>query len=142
MMTLSAWFSLWLRENDVTFHLRSVLLLYALGGVLAWPLSLFAARFAAQDRAVETRFAAFVLCLAAGTIGTTAFLFALDYRVFYSQWHATTGTLTWFFQALFTSLAAIYQFLVLGVRHYLPLGAVAVGIVSLWLAQRDMRQGR
>ncbi len=34
-----------------------------------------------------------------------------------------TGTRTWLFQFAFTSLAAFYQFLVLGVRLYLPLGA-------------------
>ncbi len=85
-----------------------------MGGLIAWPLSLFAARCLSQNRPVETRFSAFFLCLTAGTIGTTAFLFALDYRAFYAQWHATTGTRTWMFQFAFTSLAAFYQFLVLG----------------------------
>jgi hypothetical protein len=87
-------------------------------------------------------FSAFFLCLAAGTIGTTAFLFALDYRTFYAQWHAMTGTRTWLFQFAFTSLAAFYQFLVLGVRLYLPLGAVALVATSLLLARSDARQRR
>lgn len=141
-MALSAWLALWLRENDATFHLKGILALYAAGGLLGWPLSLFAARWLARGRATETRIAAFLLCLIAGTIGTTAFLFALDYRAFYAQWHATAGTRIWFFQFLFTSLAAFYQFLVLGVRLYLPLGAVALAFASLVLARSDARLRR
>lgn len=141
-MALSAWLALWWRENDATFHLRSILALYASGGLAAWPLSLFAARYAARNRSIETRFAAFLFCLAAGTIGTTAFLFALDYRIFYSQWHAMTGTRTWLFQFVFTSLSAFYQFLVLGLRLYLPLGALALALASLLLARSDARQRR
>jgi hypothetical protein len=134
-MAFSAWYALWLREHDATFHLESILLLYASGGLIAWPLSLFAGRCLAQDRTIETRFAAYLLCLIAGTIGVTALLFALDYRLFYSQWHAATGSRVWFYQALFTSLSAYYQFLVLGVRLYLPLGAVALLLASLGLAR-------
>ncbi|WP_179875444.1 hypothetical protein [Sinorhizobium sp. BJ1] len=134
-MAFSAWYALWLREHDATFHLESILLLYASGGLIAWPLSLFAGRCLAQDRTIETRFAAYLLCLIAGTIGVTALLFALDYRLFYSQWHAATGSRVWLYQALFTSLSAYYQFLVLGVRLYLPLGAVALLLASLGLAR-------
>ncbi len=134
-MTFSAWYALWLREHDATFHLDSILLLYAFGGLIAWPLSLFAGRCIVQDRTIETRFAAYLLCLVAGTIGVTALLFALDYRLFYSQWHAATGSRVWFFQALFTSLSAYYQFLVLGVRLYLPIGAIALLLASLGLAR-------
>ncbi|WP_376741447.1 hypothetical protein [Sinorhizobium psoraleae] len=141
-MAISAWLALWLRGTEVAFHLTDILLLYSLGGLLAWPPSLFAARFSAHGRAVETRFAAFLLCLIAGTVGTTACLFAFDYRIFYAQWHADTGTRTWLLQFLFTSLAALYQFLVLGVRLYLPLGIVALVAASLWLARSDVRQRR
>lgn len=136
-MALSAWHALQLREHDATFHLREILLLYALGGLLAWPLSLFAARWLARGRAFETRLAAFLLCLIAGTIGATGCLFSLDYRAFYSQWHAAPGTRTWFLQFLFTSVSAFYQFLVLGVRLYLPVGAIALVLASLWLARSD-----
>jgi hypothetical protein len=141
-MALSAWLALWLGENDATFQLKSILALYASGGLLAWPPSLFTARYAAHGRTAETRFAAFLLCLVAGTIGATALLFALDYRIFYAQWHAMAGTRTWFFQLVFTSLGAIYQFLVLGVRLYLPLGIFALVMASLVLARTDARQRR
>lgn len=141
-MALSAWHALWLREHDATFHLQSVLYLYALGGFIAWPLALSAARYVARDRAVETRFAAFLLCLAVGTVATTGFLFCLDYRMFYSQWHAAAGSRMWFFQFIVTSVSAFYQFLVLGLRLYLPLGAIALVLASLWLARDGERRAR
>lgn len=141
-MAISAWFALWLSDRDAAFYLRNILLLYAFGGLIGWPPSLFAARCLAKDRAPETRFAAFLLCLTGGTLGVTAFLFAIDYRAFYAQWHATAGSPTWFLQALFTSFSAAYQFAVLGIRLYLPLGGIAVVLASLWLARAEARQRR
>ena len=48
----------------------------------------------------------------------TAFLFAMDYRLFYSRWHAPFGTIVWAFQFVFTSASAVYQFAVLGMRLF------------------------
>ncbi len=141
-MTLSAWFALWLRERDVTFHLAELLWIFGAGALLAWPSALFLARFAAIGRRAETRFAAYLFFLSLGTIGMTALLFALDYREFYSQWHAPIGTRTWFFQFAFTTLIAFYQFLVMGLRLYLPVGGVILLGVSLWLASDRSKQRR
>ena len=66
----------------------------------------------------------------------TAFLFALDYRVFYARWHAPTGSLIWMFQFAFTSASAVYQFGVLGSRLFLPLGLIWLPGASLYLARR------
>ncbi|WP_312362056.1 hypothetical protein [Ensifer sp.] len=141
-MVVSAWFALVLRESALTFHLVELLVMYGIGGMLAWPLAVFLARFATLGRPGETRFAAYLLCLSLGTIAFTALLFALDYRVFYARWHAHTGTRTWFYQFGFTSLVAFYQFLVLGVRLYLPFGGAVLVAASLWLARSEGRQQR
>lgn len=141
-MTLSAWFGLWLRERALTFHLEELLLLFGLGALLAWPPSLFLARFASVGRRPETRFAAYLLFLSLGTIAVTAALFALDYRQFYAQWHAPAGSRVWFYQFTFTSLIAIYQFLVMGIRLYLPFGGLVLLAVSLWLASGRSSQRR
>lgn len=117
-------------------------MIFGFGALLTWWPSLFLARFAALGRRPETRFAAFLFFLSLGTIAMTAMLYALDYRQFYAQWHAPAGTRTWFFQFAFTSLIAFYQFLVLGVRLYLPLGGVILVGVSLWLASRRVSQTR
>ncbi|HEV7322727.1 MAG TPA: hypothetical protein VGO04_29345 [Ensifer sp.] len=135
-MALSAWYGLWLRERALTFHLAELLWIFGLGALLAWPPALFLARLTALGRGAETRFAAYLLFLSLGTIGMTALLFALDYREFYAQWHAPVGTRTWLFQFAFTTAIAFYQFLVMGLRLYLPVGGVILLGASLWLASR------
>lgn len=141
-MAFSAWCGLWLRERALTFHLSELLLIFGFGALLAWAPSLFLARLAALGRRPETRFAAYFFFLSLGTVAMTAMLYALDYRQFYAQWHAPAGTRTWFFQLAFTSLIAFYQFLVMGLRLYLPLGGAILVGVSLWLASERTSQTR
>jgi hypothetical protein len=142
VMALSALVALYLRNGAETSHLSSILLLFFLGGLISWPFALMLGRFGAIGRGRETRFAAFFLCLTIGTIAATAFLFALDYRAFYARWHAPFGTRIWAYQFTFTSASAVYQFAVMGVRLYLPLGFAALGLTSLWLAARMPEQQR
>jgi hypothetical protein len=66
----------------------------------------------------------------------TAALYALQYRLYYSAWHAETFSVTWALQLVFTALAALYQFAVLGVRLFLPLGFAALFAVAIWFARR------
>ncbi len=141
-MAASAHVALYLRNGAETSHFYSILLLFLLGGLVAWPFALVLGRFCAQGRACETRFASFFLCLTVCTIAATAFLFALDYRSFYARWHAPVGTLTWFYQFGFTSAGAVYQFVVMGIRLYLPVGFPALAAVSLWLACKMPYQQR
>jgi hypothetical protein len=135
-MLASAMAALCFRNGMETAHLRDLALLYFTGGLLAWPFILPLGRFLAHRRSPETRFAAFFLTLAAGTILMTAFLFAMDYRVFYSAWHASFGSLTWVFQFVFTGASAVYQFAVLGIRLFLPLGLLCLFGTSVALAKR------
>ncbi|MCA0057672.1 hypothetical protein, partial [Mesorhizobium sp. B261B1A] len=74
--------------------------------------------------------------LAAATIGLTAGLYALQYRSYYAAWHAPTFTLTWGLQFVFTMAVALYQFVVLGIRLYFPIGFLALFAASLWFARR------
>ncbi|BAV44962.1 hypothetical protein MLTONO_0059 [Mesorhizobium loti] len=126
-----------LLDNWVTPEkIRTVSLLFVGGGVLAFPLGLFAARLVSLGRGREVAFAAAMVCLAAATIGLTAGLYALQYRSYYAEWHAPVFTLTWGFQLAFTMAVASYQFVVLGIRLYFPLGFVALFAVSLWFARQ------
>ena len=61
------------------------------------------ASFAAHGHRPETRFCAFFLFLSVATVTVTAFFFALDYRLYYAQWHAPFATRTWLFQFVFIS---------------------------------------
>jgi hypothetical protein len=126
-----------LLDNWVTPEkIRTVSLLFAGGGVLAFPLGLFVARLVSLGRGREVAFAAAMVCLAAATIGLTAGLYALQYRSYFAEWHAPVFTLTWGFQLAFTMAVASYQFVVLGIRLYFPLGFVVLFAASLWFARQ------
>ncbi|MBX4867852.1 MULTISPECIES: hypothetical protein [Rhizobium] len=135
-MLAAAMLGLYLRNGLQTSRLAEVAALYFLGGLLSWPFALPAARFFAYGRPLEARFAAFFVTLTAATILMTAFLFAMEYRIFYSRWHAPVGSIVWAFQFVFTSISAVYQFLVIGLRLFLPLGLVCLVISSYHLAKR------
>lgn len=135
-MLAAAMLGLYLRNGLQTSRLGEVAALYFLGGLLSWPFALPVARFLAYNRPSEARFAAFFVTLTAATILMTAFLFAMEYRIFYSRWHAPFGSLVWSIQFVFTSVSAVYQFLVIGLRLFLPLGLVCLVASSYHLAKR------
>jgi hypothetical protein len=135
-MGASALVNLLLDDWETPEKIRTVSLLFAGGGALAFPVGLFAARLVSQGRHWEVAFAAAFVCLAAATIGLTGGLFALQYRSYYAEWHAPAFTLTWAFQFVFTMLVALYQFVVLGIRLYFPLGFAALFAASVWFARQ------
>jgi hypothetical protein len=135
-MLASSMSTLYLRTGLETSHLGDLAILYFAGGLLAWPFALMLGRFFAHKRRIETRFAAFFVALSVCTILMTAFLFAMDYRVFYSRWHAPGGSVIWFFQLIFTGASSVYQFMVLGLRLFVPLGLVCLLATSFALAKR------
>ncbi|UJW76865.1 hypothetical protein IM739_13750 [Rhizobium sp. SL42] len=112
-------------------------LVYGCGGALAWLIALPFIRFASHGRLRETRLAAWFLFLGMGTIAVTAGLFALQYRLFYAQWHAPFPSRVWFLQQIFTTASALYQFAVLGLRHFLPFAFVLLFAVSLLMSRRS-----
>jgi hypothetical protein len=135
-MAVSAIFALYRRNGLQTDSLADLICLYFMGGACAWPVAVTAAWSAAHGKPVETRFAACMLFLSLNTMMATALLFALDYRIFYSRWHAPFGTIIWMFQFAFTGASAVYQFGVLGSRLLLPLGILWLPLASLHLARR------
>ncbi len=137
-MAVSAWFTLWMDGQIHDLKLVFLLLLYFLGGCLSFPFALFLMAFAGAGRRLDTRFAASFLALALCTILMTAFLFSLQYRQFYAQWHAPFGTEIWMFQYVFTAASAVYQFMVYGLKLYLPAGMVMILLTAAFLA-RHMR---
>ncbi|WP_368669594.1 hypothetical protein [Agrobacterium sp. a22-2] len=136
-MALCICASLMLNQRLPEAHLPRLLLVYFIGGMLAWLVSLPLIRFCAVGRTTETRFAASFLFLTIGTTAATALIFALQYRLFYAQWHAPFGTRIWAFQFVFTSASAVYQFAVLGLRLYLPLGLLFLTGASVLLTHRS-----
>lgn len=134
VMTACAFVSLHMEGRDANFHLEKLLLIYFAGGLFAWPIALPLARLLTRRRGTESRFSAHFVLLSLGTIATTAFFFAMEYRLFYARWHQPFGTRIWVYQFVFTSIGAAYQFLVMGLRLYLPVGLPLLAGASLWLA--------
>ncbi|WP_217574947.1 hypothetical protein [Mesorhizobium sp. GbtcB19] len=132
----SALTNLLLAAWETPDRIRFVSLLYGLGGMLAFPVGLTLARLISRGRNWETAFAAAFVSLLAATLAFTAGLFALQYRSYYAEWHAPAFTLTWAFEFAFTMLTALYQFALLGVRLYFPLGFAALIAASIWFARR------
>jgi hypothetical protein len=112
----------------------TVLCLFAAGGFIAFPIAFGIARRLSAGRSRETEFAAMFAALSILTVGMTALLFALQYRQYYSEWHADTFSKIWFLQFAFTIAGAFFQFAVLGLRLYGLLGILALFSVSLWFA--------
>ncbi len=119
-----------------SFHLSAILTVYAAGGAISWLLSvvcLVILRPRLQQSRTALALVAF-LGLGLATIGVTAGLFALDYRAFYARWHADLFSINWFLQQGFTTASALYQFLVIGLRLYLPYGPIVLaGATALLL---------
>ena len=134
-MALSAVVSLYLRNRLETFHLMELAILFFAGGLFAWPFIVPAARLLSRNGSIETRFAACFALLALGTIAMTAFLFAMDYRIFYAQWHHPILSSMGIRQFIGTSASGVYQFAVMGLGLYLPVGLPVLAGVSLWLAK-------
>jgi hypothetical protein len=135
-MAASAAVTLRLRTAWHAAELTEVMLLYFVGGALSFLPAVLAARIVAGGRPLGARFAAHFLALSIVTVGLTAFLFALDYRTYYAQWHGHDLSLLWAFQFVFTVLAAVYQFAVVGLGLYLPVGGLALVAASVMLAAR------
>jgi len=116
-------------------RIATVAALYAAGAAIAFPFAYAAARLLAASGGAEARFAAAFLSFTAMTIGITVAIYALDYRQYYAHWHADPFSLTWVLQFVFTTLGAVYQFTVTGIRLYFPIGFVALLAVSTWFSR-------
>ncbi|WP_246727729.1 hypothetical protein [Chelativorans sp. Marseille-P2723] len=117
-------------------HIAALLVLYMAGGALAFPIALLAATLVSGTKGFTQRFATFFLALAVATGAVTAALFALEYRAYYAQWHAGPFSFVWILQFVFTLASAAYQFAVIGLRLYFPIGLLGLFAASIWFAAR------
>lgn len=138
LMAASAASVLWYREWHLVSEWRAILLLYAAGGFLAFTPALWIARLLERSpRAAPGRnFAAGFVSLGAATLAMTAFLFSQTFRFYFAQWHQPFGTLAWGLETLFTSAAAVYHFLAMGLVQFLPVGLPALLAFGLWRARQ------
>jgi hypothetical protein len=135
-MTLSALTSLWFSTGWQTSHLSQIIVLVLFSSIAAYPLARFALYILDRKKRFETQFAGSFFCLTIATIGLTAAAYSLNYWSFYAQWHGPTFSRIWVWQFFFTNLGALYQFAVMGLKFYLPVGIVFLTLAS-WLIARD-----
>lgn len=126
------------REQAFNVRAVAVLVLFALGALTAGFLSWLCAAMIAGHRPLSARFAAMLISLAVSTAGLTAFLFFLQFRVYYAQWHSSELTLLWLYQLAFTGASAVYIFMSSGLRLLLPFG-LPVLFTAAWLFARRPR---
>jgi hypothetical protein len=136
VMALSAAIALMLGGRVASSQSQTVIVIYALGGLLAYPVALYATRLFTLGTGAERRFAAALFFLGIATMLATAFVFSMHYRLYYAQWHSDFPSIDWIFHLLFTGANAVYQFSVLGTRLFFPLGIVALFAASLLVARQ------
>lgn len=135
-MAASAWAGLTWREWENSASITRVAALFFAGGLFAFPLALLPAGWLSSRWARQRRFALAVVALGFITIAATALLYALHYRLYYSEWHDHAFTFRWVLQVGFTTLAACYQFAVMGMRLFVPVGFCALLAAALWFARQ------
>lgn len=103
--------------------------------IIGYLLAMLAVKIFVRRRSFETRFAGYFFFLIFMTIGCNVLFYSLDYWYFYTQWHAPFPTKTWVYQFIYTNAGALYQFAVLGLKLYLPLGLLFLTIASYFKAK-------
>ena len=124
------------REQGFTTRAGAVMALFALGGLIAAYLSWVIAATIAGHRHGSVRFAAMTAILTVGTAGITAFLFFLQFRVYYAQWHAPEFSFLWLIQTMFTGATSVFIFATSGLRLLLPFGLPVLFAGALVFARR------
>lgn len=135
-MTFSALTSLWFSVGWQTSHLTYIIILVLFSSIIAYPLARLTLHIIDRKKRFETQFAGSFFCLTIATIGLTAATYSLSYWSFYAQWHGPAFSRLWVWQFFFTNLGALYQFAVMGLKLYLPLGIVFLTLAS-WLIARE-----
>ncbi len=104
----------------------------SLGGIFGWLCAIVLSSHRIPPKCYAVGFVVILIT----TIGLTAGLFALQYRLYYAQWHSTFFSIGWFFQFAFTTASALYLFAVQGLRTLLPFGPFALAVAA-WMFMKS-----
>lgn len=130
--TLSVIASLAMQGRGIASNADKLVLIFSLGAALAYPLSRVLLYFTPHKWQPTQRFAAAFITLCGMTVGLTALLFAYQFQQYYAQWHDDHFSKRLVFETVFTILSACYQFLVLALRNYFPIGLIGL-LGASWL---------
>lgn len=127
---------LWTRGWALDAQSRLLIGIFAAGGFCGFAAARLLLGFVPDRWAAARRFSLAFIVIGAGTVGFTALFFALQFLAYFSQWHDDHASQRLVFETVFTILSACYQFLVLGLRLYMPFGFLALTIAAWAYAQR------
>jgi hypothetical protein len=124
-----------MKSRALNGNFETVIAIFAGGGFVGFVPALTAYRLFGRGKTRSQRFSLLFLALAAATIACTSLSYSLIYRSYYAQWHDDFPSLHWLEEQFFTTASSSYQFAVLGLRLFLPLGIVALFATS-WLMSK------
>jgi len=133
-MALSTLFSLWHSIRLETSHVPAILALVFFSGVAAYFLATITLNLLIRNKRLEVRLSASFLVILIFTIGITSIVYAIDYWSFYTRWHGEPLSILWMIQMAFTMLGGLYQFAVMGLKLYMPIGLFCLIAASIFLA--------
>ena len=137
LMTAAAYFSL-MSEQARVFGPRvmTILALYFAGGAIGYLFAFPVVRWLKKRISPRQRLIIAILLLGGFTLAATAGVLALNYRTYYAEWHEAAYSIHWVYQQIFTVLGSTYQYLVIGIRLYWPLGPAFLLIAGWWMTRR------
>jgi len=122
--------------------LHPIMTIYFFGSVAGGYCALLFSSAFAHAKPTTSRFAYFFVALIFFTLLFVAAIFALQHRLYFTQWHAEVGTVQWAFQLVFTGLGSIFLFLISGLRPLLPWGVVGLIIASICFSRGWLSRSR
>ena len=126
----------WMRGWALDAQTQTLIGILAVGGFFGIAAARMLLGFVPDNWAAARRFSLAFILIGAGTVGFTALFFALQFISYFSQWHDDHASVRLLFETVFTLLSACYQFLVLGLRLYIPFGFIALTVAAWGFAQR------
>ena len=115
--------------------LATAVIPYAFGGLVGGALTVPALRRLFVERSWTSRMAFGWVALASLSGGFTILWYVFEYRIYFSQWHSSFLSVSWFFQNVFTAAGAVFLFLSTGAVLFVP-WAVIGWIAMAWALSR------
>ena len=115
---------------------------FVTASLLAGYLSLLFAQGFVKNKPTMSRFAFFFAALCILTVGLTALIFAVQYRLSFPQWSAPIFSFEWLKRTFFTTMSAAYLFSVVGFRLLMPWGLIALFIASVGFSRGWLKPSR
>lgn len=131
----SAWLGLSAQGWTDQDQLVAALWPYGVGGALGGIAAGLAVRYLLRTDSAGQRFALALAVHAIIGAGSTMLLFALQYRMYFAQWHSDVLTLTWAFQTFFTTVGSFYLFMSTGLVLLVPWAILCWISVAAMLAR-------